>query len=93
MSSCIFSGASNGPINARFQQSLLSNNERILSCRRAAGEARLHRRTGAAGHVLCLASEQWMPAYRLCLGIYLFWTVLLVINLRVMLVLDLIFRW
>ena len=34
-----------------------------------------------------------MLAYRLCLGAYLAWTVLLYVNLRLMVVLDIIIGW
>ena len=37
--------------------------------------------------------SEWMPAFRVCLGAHLAWTILLFVHMRLMLVLDFIMSW
>ena len=37
--------------------------------------------------------SQWMPAFRICLGAHLAWTILLFMHMRLMLVLEFVMSW
>ena len=48
---------------------------------------------GGQCRAVCGEESQWMPAFRICLGAHLAWTILLFMHMRLMLVLEFVMSW
>ena len=48
---------------------------------------------GRAAPCCMWRESEWMPAFRMCLGVHFAWIVLLFIHMRLMLVLEFIMSW